>query len=207
MNKIIGFIAVVALAVGSTGVVKEGKQGVRGLQGVQGEQGVKGDKGDRGVQGERGLQGVQGIRGATGAVGMPERLGAVSGPDISSPYLSVNGILSFYHRSGMATGTTTPCAFQSPNATSTLTSAVARFNVSSTTATTVTFGRATNSGATTTWLHNGSLAANAQGTFLVPKATTTNQIFSPKEWLVVGMSGGNGTHDPSGACQAVFEQI
>ena len=88
MNKIIGFIAIVALAVGITGVVKEGKvglqgvQGVQGVQGSQGERGLSGVKGDRGIQGERGFQGFKGDRGATGAVGMPERLGAVSGPDV-----------------------------------------------------------------------------------------------------------------------------
>jgi len=85
MNKIIGFIAVVALLVGVTAFVKNGQVGERGpqgVQGVQGSQGIKGDKGDRGVQGERGLQGVKGDRGATGAVGLPERLGAVSGPNV-----------------------------------------------------------------------------------------------------------------------------
>ena len=207
-NYIIGFIAVAALVVGVIGVSKQPvvKQG---SQGSQGEQGVKGNDGYtpiKGVDYFDGKDGARGERGASGAIGMPSKLGAVSGPDIYSPYLNVNGVTEFYHRSAMTTGTTTPCAFK-VTATSTLVTGVAKFNVGSTTAATVTFGRGTHSTATTTWLHNASLAANVQGTFAVPAATTTNQTFAPNEYLVVGMSGGNGTFSPTGACQAVFQQI
>jgi len=95
MNKIIGFIAVIALAVGITGVVKNGQVGVqgdKGTQGIQGEQGVKGDRGSQGVQGERGVQGVKGDKGATGAIGVPERLGAISGPDVYFPMFFHEGL-------------------------------------------------------------------------------------------------------------------
>jgi len=203
MNKIISFIAVVALIIGVTALVKPNKdlavkQGTQGERGLQGQQGAKGDKGEQGVKG------LQGAKGESGSKGENVNLGALSGPDIPYFYLGVGGLRNFFNSSPLSTSTTTPCAFQA-NATSTLVSGGVKFTVSSTTATTITIAKATTPTATTTWIHNGSLAANAQGTFIVPGATTTNQIFGPNEWFVVGMSGGNGTFSPTGVCHAIFE--
>ena len=157
------------------------------------------------VRGLDGQQGERGATGASGAIGMPAKFGALAGPDIPYPYIGIGGVRRYFNSSGLATATTTPCAFQSLAATSTLVGGGAKFSVGSTTATTITIAKATTPTATTTWIHNASLAANAQGTFIVPGATTTNQIFGPNDWFVVGMSGGNGTFSPTGVCHAIFE--
>jgi hypothetical protein len=111
----------------------------------------------------------------------------------------------------LTAATTTVCALQSPAATSTLVRGGVRLSVSSTTASTVTIAKATTAFATTTWLTNESVGANAQATIIVPATTTPTgqafQIFAPNEWLVVGMSGGVGTFSPTGVCQATWEAI
>lgn len=151
--------------------------------------------------------------------GLPEYpVGAISGPDISSSYLSVNGVRAFYASHGMTKATTTICSFQSPNATSTLRTAVgngitgANFSVSSTTASRITFAKATTAFATTTIIGSGAeVAANVKA-YILASSTAAQQIagdniFAPSEWLVVGMQGGTGTFSPTGTCTAVFDVI
>ena len=140
-------------------------------------------------------------------------LGAVSSPDIQSPYFSFGGVRFWgAHTETLKTATTTPCALLSPAATSTLMTASISFKVSSTTASTVTLAKATTAYATTTLLASAALAANAQGT-LVASTTASGgatldgtNVFGPSQWLVVGMAGGTGTFSPTGTCQAVWVQ-
>src|SRR5574342_1392556 len=49
-----------------------------------------------------------------------EGLGAVSGPDIYSPYLNLNDVILFPASEGLNQASTTVCSFQSPNSTSSL---------------------------------------------------------------------------------------
>src|SRR3990167_112955 len=81
-------------------------------------------------------------------------VGAVTGPDITSPFISVNGIQTFYSKQEMRQSTSTPCALQSPkSATSTLTSFTAQFRVSSTSLLQVDIGKDDTAFATTTLLN------------------------------------------------------
>ena len=122
------------------------------------------------------------------------------------------GLWTTAARVAMITATTTVCAIQSPNATSTLTEASALFTVSSTTASTVYLAKATTAFATTTSLGYAALAANAQGTLFAsttPSSVTVDgaQIFAPSTWFVVGMTGGTGTFSPTGVCTAEWQVL
>lgn len=140
--------------------------------------------------------------------------GALAGPDIPSDYLkwgASNGVRLWPTGRPLATATTTVCAIQSPNATSTLRWAGVKLDVSSTTASTITLAKSATAFATTTQIgETVAVAANAQAFVLA--TTTTAQViaqttvFAPSQWLVVSMTGGAGTFSPSGACQATFEE-
>lgn len=145
--------------------------------------------------------------------------GIQSGTDISTTNfttLSVQngesngGLYTTAARITMAQGTTTVCAIQSPNATSTLTEASALFTTSSTTGSTVTLAKATTAFATTTSLGSASIAAGAQGTVIASSTPSSvaldpAQVFSPNTWFVVGMAGNTGTFSPVGVCTIEFQ--
>ncbi|MCH7534679.1 MAG: hypothetical protein IH948_02855 [Bacteroidetes bacterium] len=54
------------------------------------------------------------------SVTVEQELGAFPGPELNTPFLSVNGVLSNYERQRMKLGTTTLCSFQNGGATTTL---------------------------------------------------------------------------------------
>lgn len=141
--------------------------------------------------------------------------GALSGPDIASSYLKWglgNGVRVYPTGRALSTATTTVCAIQSPNATSTLRWAGVRFDVSSTTASTITLAKSATAFATTTQIgETVAVAANAQA-FVLATSTAAQVIaqttvFAPNQWFVVSMTGGTGTFSPTGACQATFEEF
>lgn len=134
--------------------------------------------------------------------------GALSGPDITSPYLSVNGVTTWYTKRALSTATTTVCAIKAPAATSSLQAASVLFRVSSTTASSVVLAKATTAFATTTKIGNTiAIAANAQSSIVSTTTSASGTVFAPNEWLVVGMSGGTGTFSPVGSCQAEFQTL
>lgn len=130
-----------------------------------------------------------------------EPLGAVSGPDISSPYLTVNGQRRWFFRDGFKLGTSTPCAFQSPGATSSL----VFFGMNQTTATSVavtwTVATSTHSNGTTSRLYEKTWAANNLFSIAQTGSTTAagqqSLVLGPTDWVVyqgrvsqAGESGG-----------------
>lgn len=109
----------------------------------------------------------------------------------------------------MAQATTTICAIQSPNATTTLTEFGIDFTTSSTTASVVTIAKAANAFATTTQIGNNlAIAANAEASFqassTAAQLATNNTIIAPNNWIVVGMAGGVGNFNPVGKCSGIF---
>jgi hypothetical protein len=135
-------------------------------------------------------------------------VGAVVGPDTYFPYVANNDVQEYSTRQGLNTATTTVCSIKSPAATSTLRVGAVTLTTSSTTASIVTLAKATTAYATTTALSRLALAANAQAThFASTSAGSTDIIFSPNTYFVVGMEGGAGTFSPVGACTAVFTRI
>lgn len=146
--------------------------------------------------------------GKTQIVTIP-RIGTVSGPDVTFPYFTINGVRTEYRATPLKTATTTVCALRSPtDATSTLAFAGIKFTTSSTTATTVTIAKATTAFATTTIIGSAhTIAANAQDTINASSTVGVAAdagIFAPGNYLVVGMQGGTGTFSPVGYCQAEF---
>lgn len=125
----------------------------------------------------------------------------------------VAGVGEAYKKTtSLNSATTTVCALQSPDATSTLAIGSISLSVSSTTASTLTLARATTAFATTTVLGYGSVAANARADVAVMASTTGSSVasgflFPPNTYFVVGMQGGVGTFSPTGVCQAHFTTI
>ena len=142
--------------------------------------------------------------------------GAVSGPDIMSPYFSFGGVRFWANRSdSLVAATTTPYNAQSPVATSTLIYGGCNFSTSSTTAMVVTFAKSASPNATTTALGSTTIAANAKGTVVASTtpasytgiALDPTLVFAPSQWFVMSMTGGGGTFSPTGSCNAVWMQL
>lgn len=137
------------------------------------------------------------------------KVGAVTNPDIASPYVSWGGVRNWAGgTSNLAQATTTVCAIQSPASTSTLQYATLKLSVSSTTASIVTIAKASSAFATTTALSRLAVGANAQALhFASTTEGSADQIFAPNQFVVFGMEGGTGTFSPTGVCQAGFREI
>lgn len=141
-----------------------------------------------------------------------ERLGALAGPDIASPFLKWGGLETWRGSMALNTATTTPCAIQAPSATSTLDFSSLTIQTASSTATTWTVAKATTAFATTTPLRNNiSLGSGAQGTMLHIASTTavaidSVDVFGPNEWLVWSVAGTAvaDTTKLNGICKASF---
>lgn len=131
-------------------------------------------------------------------------LGALSSPDIMSPYISFGGVRQWAQRGTFRSASTTIASIQSPVATSTLLSATCDFDVSSTSASTVTFAKDTDESGSSTPLQSFSVSAGAQAHLSLPATTTTagmsNLVFAPSSYFNVTMGGGNGTYSPTGGC-------
>lgn len=147
----------------------------------------------------------------------PKQISAVSGPDTYYACTSNNGVQECNTKRFFTVSTTTVCAIQAPTSgTSTLRYSLSNFVVSSTTASVITFAKATTAFASTTVIATSSIAANAMASMIVSTTTsvgdTTNgrsvlndRVFAPGNWLVETMSGGTGTFSPTGNCQASFQ--
>ncbi len=139
--------------------------------------------------------------------------GAATGPDSYFPCESHNGSVSCFNRKPLTVATTTVCAIQSPNATSTLReSSGVTMRVSSTTAGAVVMTKSANPYATTTLIGQSfSFAANGLvdmvASTTIPQQGAGVNVFAPLQWFVVGMSGGKGTFSPSGFCHADFDVL
>lgn len=133
-------------------------------------------------------------------------------PDVSSPYFAVNNVSHWYAR-GVLQASTTPCAIQSPNATTSYAFTSLQVTTASSTATTWTASRATTAFATTTQLAQFSLGSGALGSMIVNASTTVAidgaGILPPNTWIVWGVAGtaiGDSTK-LNGSCQAEFIQV
>jgi hypothetical protein len=134
-----------------------------------------------------------------------EKFGA-AGQDFPGPCLSTNGLATCSEKRGFGTASTTICAIKSPGATSTLAYAGTNFVTSSTTASIITIAKSSTPFATTTILGGQfNIAANAQAAYTTT-GTTSAYIFSPGQFVVVGMQGGAAatTFSPTGSCSAEF---
>lgn len=121
--------------------------------------------------------------------------------------ISLGGIFVTPTRiTALTQATTTVCAIQSPNATTSIMSASILETVSSTTASTITLATSSTAFATTSLIATVAIGANAQGALTFDPGVN-NSTVSPNTWLVFGQSGGTGTFSPTGTCQALLEVI
>lgn len=139
------------------------------------------------------------------------KVGALSSPDIQSPYLSFGGVRRWAGAMDMRAATTTVCAIQSPAATSTLIAATWQITLGTSTAATIDMGTSTTAFATTTNLVAAkSIGSNAQGyaTWSSAGANADDAMMAPNTWVVVKTAGaGLNGYTYTGRCQAQFEQI
>lgn len=141
--------------------------------------------------------------------GQKATLGSITGPDITSPYLAINGVRSEYRRSALI-ASTTPCALQSPNATSSYAFTSVQVTTASSTATTWTAARALTAFATTTQLGQFSLSSAVLGSMYIDASSTLavdgGGILPPNTWIVWGVAGTAiaDTTKLNGVCQAEF---
>ena len=149
--------------------------------------------------------------------GPQDPIGAVSGPDRSYPCESSNGVGKCFEKQSLALATTTVCAIKSPSATSTLVSANVGFTTSTTTKTVVTLAKGTTAYSTSSAVFSQTDVAINSRAYLQYRdqtASSTDSVFGPSTYFVVGIQGGSGagsaighsqTFSNSGACNATFE--
>lgn len=125
-------------------------------------------------------------------------IGALAGPDIPYPYISVGGLVMEFRSMDFNGATSTPCSFISPASTSTL--AFTSFNVTTATGTALTVSLATSTvpNATTSVLTNDmALASGNKNTFSYSGTSTTALTAStwdripPNTYLTWGIKGVN----------------
>lgn len=136
-------------------------------------------------------------------------LGAVSSPDIPSPYVSWGGVRNWAGHTDVLANASTTCSIQSPAATSTLDYASISFVTASTSALQIEFGSDTTGFATTTRIGNLlTLAASSQGTFVASTTNAANSplIFAPNTYMNVKIGGGGVGTTAVGNCQAAWIQ-
>lgn len=158
------------------------------------------------------LTGVVAFKDQNVNVNVPEfNAGAVSGPDVNGPYLSVNGVTSFYDKATMKQATSTLCSFKSPNATSSLFSFSADFTTTHGGITAYALGNDPTAFSTTTIITaptQMTYGANVQGTAF---ASSSNNIIPPNTYVNLKLStttaGVGSGYSPVGTCNVEFRTV
>lgn len=139
------------------------------------------------------------------------QVGAVTGPDLYSPYFNVNGSYMFVDRKAMRSATTTVCSMLSPNSTTTLVSATVDIKSGTTTAMLLEMGRASTRFATTTLMARLAMASSAVPTIVATTTSLTDLIIAPNSLVNVNIAGAYGgdytNFAPIGVCTLVTRGI
>lgn len=140
-----------------------------------------------------------------------QQVGAVSSPDISSPYLAWGGVRE-WRGSAAFNASSTLCAIQGPAATSTLQFANMAFTSQPAYTTSYMIGYSATKNATTTGLT--ALTAEAAGELSPIVATTSvtvlkDGIVAPNAWINFNLSTSTATglNQAIGRCSAGFREI
>lgn len=142
--------------------------------------------------------------------------GAVSSPDIMSPYVSVGGQKLWAANYAPISATTSPCGTQSPNASSTLLTVGANFDQLIATSSTISANRyiltiatSTNQGASTTplWQQFINSGKQFQIGFHSTTTLTNNNVLPPNTWVNITISGNDNAPTVGGSCSALFQQL
>lgn len=139
-----------------------------------------------------------------------DQVGALSGPDIPSPYLSFGGVRQWAGNTPLRTGTSTVCSIQSPAATTTLVAATARLDSIASYVTSWQIGKDPTAFSTTTALASMTFAANATGSIVATSTSgLTDTLIAPNSFinLKLATTSASATFAPVGNCAAVFREI
>lgn len=147
--------------------------------------------------------------GTTTVVQQAPKSGALTSPDISSPYISVNGLVEYSTEVPLTVNNTTACVIQSPSSTSTLAFTNVQISTASSTQTIWTAATSTVPTATTSPIvPNFTLASGALGSFGAATGTASGvkTLMSPNTYVVWSYAG-SATGDSTklnGTCNAKF---
>ena len=142
-------------------------------------------------------------------------MGAVSGPDIYSSYLSVNGVSKWYYSSALNNASTTLCSFKTPAATTTLEYGSFLMTNGTSTVLYIDMGKhLTSPSATSTglMLADTYTTGSEEKQFFMASSTdstrSTSLVFGPGQYLNVRFTAAAAisatTNDMLGRCKAVF---
>lgn len=139
---------------------------------------------------------------------LESKLGAISGPTITSPYLTINDVENTYFSSGFNTASSTLCSFKLL-ATSTLAFTSMQITTATNTALTIDFGKSTVPDATTTAIGSTAAVASSAKATVVASTTLglTSNTFAPGDYINIKKGGGFGAtdaHGIKGKCKATF---
>ena len=175
----------------------------------QGEQGIQGEQGKQGIQGIRGLQGLPGKDGKDAK----PALGAVTGPELSSPFWTVDGVRTWYLSAQLnaSSASTTICTWKLPNATTTPKLVTAQITTASSTALQFEWGTSALQAATTTSLGVANIGSGVKATIVA--STTAGHfaaadnidpafLLSPNNYLTLKFGGSAVGGGLKGTCKA-----
>lgn len=142
---------------------------------------------------------------------LTEKLGAVSGPSVSGPSFSINGVEKTAFSSGFYNASSTLCSFRNTTgATTTLLFASLQIDTATDTALIYEVGKSTVMDATTTKIGSTITIGSSVKDTIVASSTlgvNTNLVLSPLDYLVWKKGGGFGKTDAhliKGTCKAEF---
>lgn len=140
-----------------------------------------------------------------------KQFGALSGPDIPSPYLRWGNVIEYRANQAMQTATTTLCAIANPHAaTSTILGITAQITTGTSTAGALTFSTSTLQYATSTsdeLIADKTVASGAQIS-VAWSPSSNNNVLGPGQFVLISTSGpGLGGYTYAGTCQARFQAI
>lgn len=133
--------------------------------------------------------------------GTTTTVGAYPGPDSSFPCESHNGVTTCSERRALLLGTTTPFAYRTPTATSTLRSLSCATTGATTTGQTFVLTKGSGMQASTTAISNSiTVAAGANGSVVASSTPELLRVFNPNSWVQFNAIGGTGTSNLTGTC-------
>lgn len=147
----------------------------------------------------------------------PVVVGSVTGPELSSPFWTVDGVTHEYRSTTFSGSTSTPCSWLSPSSTSTLLYTSLQISNSTNTALLITLATSSTMNATGTsnrLISEAAVGADVKAV-LHYNGTTTSAVvdepwldtLAPRTYLTWGIEGIGGYTNPSefgGTCKAEF---
>lgn len=136
-----------------------------------------------------------------------QKAGSITSPDLPYNYIGVGGIENYTYQMALTAATTTPCAFISPAATTTLEVFTMNITTGTSTAGLVTVATSTTAFATTSLVTTKTLIASQPGTVNWHPGVD-NAVVAPSTYVVAGVAN---APTPGftlvGTCSATFRTV